>query len=220
MNSSLIEKLHKSIWIGGSPCSGKSTCADCLSKEYGFSVYRCDDYMYKHVEKSDQFENPTMHKYKSLKWNEIWMRQVNDQVIDEINFYYEEFEMILRDIADMEYSNGIVIEGAAVLPDLIRTIGVEENRVLYLLPTKEFQYDKYSKREFIKDILKECISPAEAFKNWMERDQGVSKYIKQKALDNRYKFMVIDGKKDIDSIYQEVKTHFQETITELISKYH
>ncbi len=132
--------------------------------------------MYKHIEKSDSVKNPTMHKLKDMTWNEIWMRPVDDQIIDEINFYYEEFEMIIEDIDGMEYSNGIVIEGAAILPDLLKTIGVKDNRVLYLLPTRGFQYEKYSKREFIKDILKECLNPEKAFINWMERDQGLSKY--------------------------------------------
>ena len=38
-NTSLI------YWLGGSTCAGKTIISNILSKEYGFTVYHCDEYM-------------------------------------------------------------------------------------------------------------------------------------------------------------------------------
>lgn len=36
--------MNKNVYIlGGSPCSGKSTIAGMLQKEYGFYYYKVDD---------------------------------------------------------------------------------------------------------------------------------------------------------------------------------
>ena len=39
-------------WIGGSPCSGKSTIAEIIAKKNDLAYFKCDDFMYKHIEKS------------------------------------------------------------------------------------------------------------------------------------------------------------------------
>lgn len=44
-------------WIGGSPCSGKSTIAEILAEKHDFTVFKCDDFMYKHIEESDKVKH-------------------------------------------------------------------------------------------------------------------------------------------------------------------
>ena len=41
---------------------------------------------------------------------------------------------------------------------------------MYLVPTREFQFAYYSRREFRQEILAQCADPQAAFANWMERD--------------------------------------------------
>lgn len=40
-------------WIGGSPCSGKSTIAEMITKDYGYTYYQCDLFNEKHVNASN-----------------------------------------------------------------------------------------------------------------------------------------------------------------------
>lgn len=34
-------------WIGGSPCSGKSTIAEILAEKHDFTVFKCDDFHFR-----------------------------------------------------------------------------------------------------------------------------------------------------------------------------
>ncbi len=49
--------MKKVLCIGGSPCAGKSTVADRISKEYGANYYKVDDYI-------DEFINLAAEKVK------------------------------------------------------------------------------------------------------------------------------------------------------------
>lgn len=40
--------LDNIYWIGGSPCAGKTSISEMLVEKYGFTLYRCDDYLDKH----------------------------------------------------------------------------------------------------------------------------------------------------------------------------
>lgn len=41
--------MTKIYWIGGSPCSGKSTIAEILSNKYGLYYFKVDDYLEKYT---------------------------------------------------------------------------------------------------------------------------------------------------------------------------
>ncbi|MBE5983493.1 MAG: shikimate kinase [Paenibacillaceae bacterium] len=41
--------MAKIYWIGGSPCSGKSTIAEIISNRYGLYYFKVDDYLEKYA---------------------------------------------------------------------------------------------------------------------------------------------------------------------------
>jgi 2-phosphoglycerate kinase len=200
--------LSQSYILGGSPCSGKSTLAERLSQEFHVQHYKVDDHQDSHTKRCSAKRHPTMYQYSTMTWNEIWMRSVAVQGQEEFAYYRERFEMILHDLEQYEAGKRLILEGAAFLPELVERNGANPNRVLFLVPTKDFQLRFYGQRPWIKDILKECEHPNQAFENWMMRDQLFGREILRQADTRNYKAIVVDGRQDIDEQYEYVKEYF------------
>ncbi len=48
-----IKRKTSIYWLGGSTCAGKTTVSNVLSEKYNLKVYHCDEYLGKHIEKSN-----------------------------------------------------------------------------------------------------------------------------------------------------------------------
>jgi len=196
-----LADLSNIYWIGGAPCSGKSTIAEMLAYRYGFSLFKSDDHMYAHMALARQDgaqKQPVMAKVASLSWNEIWSRPVDVLVQDELDFYREEFAMLLDELALYPQGQPILAEGNAWLPELIGQLGAPPGRIVYAIPTREFQVNNYSQREFIKDILFQCTDPQSAFENWMERDARFAEVVSQGARQMGLPVILVDGRLSIE----------------------
>jgi adenylate kinase family enzyme len=44
-----LPDLSNIYWIGGAPCSGKSTITEKLAFKHGLSMFKSDDHMYAHM---------------------------------------------------------------------------------------------------------------------------------------------------------------------------
>ncbi|WDV46433.1 GNAT family N-acetyltransferase [Clostridiaceae bacterium M8S5] len=195
-------------WIGGSPCSGKSAIAQMLADKYGFKYYKCDDFLEKYAVKGAEKGKEIMKKILSLDLDGIWLRDVDELVKDEIKFYEEAFEVIIDDLKEIDNVNGIIVEGAAILPINADIHKVSKDRYISIVPTSGFQVNKYSERDWVEDYLKDCSNPKIAFENWMQRDIKFAEIIKQQADELGYKSIVVDGKKSIQENYDIVAEHF------------
>ncbi len=160
-------------WLGGSPCSGKTSIAAAIAARRGFSLFRCDDSLFEHMAAADPLRQPAMAKVArqfDLGGDAMWMRPVEELVDDVLAFYREEFPLLLEMFPSYPQDRPILAEGNAWLPELLQGEGVSPARVAYLVPTREFQRTHYSRREFIRGILAQCSDPQTAFDHWMERD--------------------------------------------------
>ena len=193
-----LRRLYSHAYVlGGSPCSGKSTVAARLVAQYGLQSYKVDDYEQTHMARCTSGQ-PTMFRYATMRWDDIWMQPVAQQVGDEFAFYRERFTFILQDLAQMDPARPTLLEGAALLPALMRQCGVDPARVLYMVPTASFQLHHYGQRPWIHDILAQCDDPAQAFANWMARDQQFGREVLRQARACGFPTMVVDGGRSLD----------------------
>ena len=201
--------IDNAYFIGGSPCSGKSTIAEQLSKNYNLEYLKIDDYEQAHIEKASPERHPIMYKWSQMSWNEIWMRSVQKQIEEEIEFYRERFPMILSELNKFRSDSKVILESAALLPELLKELNLEKHRVIYLIPSKEFQVKHYSKRTFKNGILEQCNQPELAFKNWMERDHLFGRRVREQAKKLGYKVIDVDGRRSIEENLKLVKDYFR-----------
>ena len=89
-NKSKLQSIFSSSYIlGGSPCSGKTTVAERLSKDFDLPYYKVDDHQMRHIKHANHENHPTMFAYAHMDWDEIWSRPANLQMREEIKFYEE-----------------------------------------------------------------------------------------------------------------------------------
>ena len=195
-------------WIGGSPWSGKSTIAGRIADKYGFTYYKCDDFTSAHSEKCQADVHPTMHKIKQLLLKDNFSRPVEEQLADTVAFYREEFAMVLADITQMDTDKPILVEGAALLPELVHQHYGDRIRGVWVIPTKEFQLEHYAKRMWIHSILKDCDDPGQCFANWMVRDSRFAEFIKGEVHARGLDLIIVDGNTAVEDTQANIEEQF------------
>jgi hypothetical protein len=207
-------RLNDVLWIGGSPCSGKSTIAQRLSSAYGLSIYSCDDAFERHRLLVTPECQPIFARLASASCDELWLRPVPQQIEEELAFYREEFPFILSDLehlvrlAEGDSRLAWVAEGAALLPSLLAGLGVPPAQAIWIVPAEAFQRTHYARRDWRHDVLRDCSDPEQGWENWMARDAGFARRVAIEAERLGYTVILVDGARPVDDIYADVVRHF------------
>jgi 2-phosphoglycerate kinase len=188
------------LWIGGSPCAGKSTLARHLAEQYGLAPYRCDEALDSHLGRITAAAHPTIHKLTNISWNELWTRPIEVQIREELAFYREDFPLIVEDLLSLPVTTPLIVEGTALLPELIAPLLAAPHQAVWLVPTATFQRDHYARRSWIEEILRQCADPAQAFDNWMRRDSGFADIVEAQAIEHALWVQRVDGTVNIEAM--------------------
>ena len=194
-------------FIGGSPCSGKSTVTEILSKKYDLYYFKVDDFLDKYTKQGASKGYEICTKQETLSPEEIWMRESQLQCDEEFTFYEEIFEFVMDDLRQIE-AKGIITEGAAFVPKLMKRIGISMDRYVSITPTKDFQITHYSQRVWVPYVLEGCSDKDKAFSNWMGRDVLFAKEVQRQCGQEQYMSIVNDGSIEVDKMVKMVASNF------------
>ena len=192
--------MINTYFIGGSPCSGKSTVAEIIANRYDLYYFKVDDYLDKYTELGAKKNLEICMKQKVLSPEQIWMREPIIQCKEELQFYEEIFDFLIEELKSISYEGGIVTEGAAYLPELMKQMNVAPNRYISITPTKDFQMFHYKKREWVPFVLEGCSDKGKAFENWMERDALFADEVRRQCERENYRSIVNDGTISIEEL--------------------
>ena len=202
------QQLAHVYWIGGSPCSGKSSTAQALAERFGLRYYNCDEAFFRHASAVTPERQPAFHRVTHYSPEELWMRPVADLLADELAVYREEFPLIVADLLALPVDRPVIAEGAALLPELVAPLLAAQNRAVWMLPTADFQWQHYRQRAWAKDVVKDCSDPEQAFRNWMERDVQFARQVRGQADRLGLPVIVVDGSQGIAAVTAQVGAHF------------
>lgn len=208
MDVSFALALSHIFWIGGSPCSGKSTITAKLAAQHGLTIYGCDEMVDRHTTEAGIDRASVIHRLARASCDELWMRPVDQQVREEIVYYEEEFPFILDDLRALPRDRPVIAEGAALMLHLLESIGVPHGRSIWLVPSPAFQREHYARREWPNDALASCTDPDQAWRNWMERDIGFGRRVDNEAMRPVLTCLTVDGSRLLESILDAVRRHF------------
>ncbi|MFL5759511.1 MAG: hypothetical protein ACJ789_07225 [Thermomicrobiales bacterium] len=209
MNDSQANGRLPVYWIGGSPCSGKSTVAETIAAKYAFTLYNCDEAYFRHLEVASPDQFPRLYRAGRATPEEVWLlRSVEQQVADELTLYREEFPLIVNDVQSLPAAPAVIAEGAALLPASLAKAGTPRDRAVWIVPTEAFQREQYAKRPWRHDVVKDCSDPEQAWENWMARDAAFAKAVVAEATALGLKVMTTDGMRSIDDTVGLVERHF------------
>ncbi len=200
--------MIETYYIGGSPCSGKSTIAEALSKKYNLHYFKVDDYLDKYMKQGATNKKEICLKVETMNAEQIWMRDPLVQCEEELLIYEEIFEFILEDLKKIDCKNGIITEGAAYLPKMIKCFNIPFEKYISITPSKEFQIFHYSKRQWVPYVLAECSNKEKAFENWMNRDVLFAEKVQQQCNELGYLSLINNGELAVDELINKVVSHF------------
>lgn len=198
----------KIYFIGGSPCSGKSTAAEAVAEKHNLHYFKVDDHLNRYMELAAKAGKPCCKALAGMTSEQIWMRAPQVQCEEELLIYREVFEYILDDLNAIKCGKGIVTEGAAYLPALMKEQHVQHNRYISITPTKAFQVTHYSQREWVPYVLAGCSDKDKAFGNWMERDALFARAVQRQCSELGYVSLINDGTRSIGILIEEITAHF------------
>lgn len=196
-------------YIGGSPCAGKSTVAEILAKEHGLYYFKVDDFLDDYTKKGATKGYPVCKKTVEWSAEQIWMREPMLQCNEEFAFYEEVFGYVCADLEKLKCEKGIITEGAAYVPKLMKKLGVSSDRYISITPTPDFQVSHFRKRDFVPYVLEGCKDKEKAFSNWMGRDILFAQEVQWQCREEGYISIVNDGNVGIDELVNIVSAHFR-----------
>ncbi len=195
--------------IGGSPCAGKSTVAEILSERYDLYYYKVDDFLDQYTQMGAGKGYEICKKTVEMSAEQIWMRDPKLQCREELEFYQEVSEFILEELRKLSGSyKGVITEGAAYLPKLMKAFGIPGNRYLSITPVSEFQIYHFRKRKFVPYVLRECRDQEAAFLNWMNRDILFAEDVRRQCREEGYVSITNDGSRKVEAMVELVARHF------------
>ena len=175
-------------YIGGSPCSGKSTVAEALAKQYGLACFRADDYLEEFISRGAAAGLPVCQRIRHMSADETWLRPPQVQCQEEFDFYAEIAPFVAEKLAVLTAPR-VVAEGAAFLPCLMK----DASHYVTITPSREFQMTRYHQRPWVPHVLRECSDKDLAFSNWMERDALFAEDIRSQCIQLRLPHLLTDG---------------------------
>lgn len=195
--------IEKTVYfIGGSPCSGKSTIAEMFAREYGMYYFKVDDYLEKYMRLAAEKGRSTCKKSIKMKPDEIWMRDALVQCDEEFRIYEEIAEFVFEDLQRID-AKAVITEGAAYTPTVMKHS--RSNGYISIVPTAEFQVSHYKEREWVPYVLEGCSDKVQAFENWMQRDILFAERVKEECRLSEIPCIVNDGTKTPPEIFCMVK---------------
>lgn len=194
-------------WIGGSSCSGKTSCASSISEKYNLHLYNTDIYAFgKYMFEIQNIESyPSILKYRNIicsGMDNMVNMDCNKQAIDFYNYCKEVFQFLLNDIIRLSKDKSVLVEGAHLFPSLIKQYSNNSNNI-FLVSNKEHQkniwlnemsseipgghpgeIENYQKSKYKKEIEEKRI-------NFHDK---IGKIIIDQCILENMKYIMVDGK--------------------------
>ena len=178
--------------IGGSPCSGKSTLASLLARKYDLLHIKLDDLVDEMMSQASVDSRPICLLRQDRNPEQIWMRNPEEMADEEWRFYEEIFPYV-KSYLIKNQDRPLLVEGAGLLPHLVKELEWPASSYLCLTPTADFQKKHYKQREWVPYVLEGTSNPEQAFENWMQRDILFAQMVRKEAQKLGYPSLMTDG---------------------------
>ena len=191
-------------YIGGSPCSGKSTVAEALAARYGLAYFKADDHLENFTARGAAEGLPVCQHILRMSADETWMRPPQMQCREELDYYREIFPFVREKLTQLPAPR-IIAEGAAFLPCLM----TDAAHYIAITPSRTFQISRYRERPWVSHVLQDCADKEQAFANWMERDALFAEEIRGQCSQLGLPHLLTDGSISPEERMWQVMHQFQ-----------
>ena len=176
--------LASIIWIGGSPCTGKTSVAQRLAEQYGLAAYHFDHHEADHIKRSSAVDEPALHAFLAMTMDERWVRRSPEEMARNVIFSWtERFRFVLKDLRAMPSESAVIAEGPGLFPDLVAPHLARQQQAIWLVPTAAFCATMRRRRG--STMPTHTSQPERAWQNLIDRDILLAAYVRQRAEERK-----------------------------------
>jgi hypothetical protein len=206
----LISALSHVLWVGGSPCAGKTSIADRLAQTYDLQVYHFDRTEMEHIARRIAQGDSALAAFLSRSMDERWlMRSPEVMAQSVIGFWTERFRQVMEDLLALPRNAGMIAEGPGLLPECVFPCLSHRHQAIWLVPTDAFCAAVRQHRHAAgRDGFQQTGDPERAVRQLILRDALLARYVKQRAEALHLPLCEVDGGRSLDEMTRLVEQHF------------
>lgn len=204
--------LKHVYWLGGSSCAGKSTIAQMLEEELGLDIYPIDPKWFgDHLQAADPKRHPGMVKYREtfdgLSIREIFEKFPVDDLIElQMNFFTEEFEMIIDDLYELPKDKPILAEGTALFPSQVSPV-TEPHQAIWLVATET--HERKIRQQRMKTEPEWNLEMGLWFDDMITWSARRKERTTSQAEQLGLRVIETDGNRSVQDTFDIIKSHFK-----------
>jgi len=195
------------LWLGGTPCSGKTSVARRLAEAHGLPVYHHDEQARAHEARADPARHPAFRAERALSLDERWvLRPVETMVATTLAAWAEQFALALEDLRALPDRAPILAEGPGLLPDCVAPLLSSPRQALWLVPTEAFKRATQPTRD--RAWMARTRDPERTYQNLIALDLALAREVAGRARALGLTVIEVDGTRPVAAMAARVAEHF------------
>jgi adenylate kinase family enzyme len=213
--ANLVQELSHVLWIGGSPCSGKSTISHTIARIYVFIDYHVDAWSSNHFARRIAARDAEAAGFLERSLDQRWIEPSVDELVQgAIASWSRDIHLVIEDLLALPKERLIVAEGN-FFPKSIAPYLSSPHQAIWLVPTDAFceqgrrrKWAELARRQKRHGIYHESSNPEQHMHNIISRDCQLARYVKQQAEDLHFPMYEVDGSRPPEEMTELVERHF------------
>ena len=202
----LAERYAHVLWIGGSPCAGKTSIADALAAAHHGVAYHFDRMEPQHIARSHEATNPELMAFLALDMEQRWLlRPPLEMARNTLASWWARFPLVLEDLRALPPDTPIFAEGPGLFPELVTPLLTSPQQALWLVTTEPFCLLVRQQRG---GAYLETSDPARSLRNIVARDVLLARHVEREASARGLAWYAVDGGRSLSAMTALAERHF------------
>jgi cytidylate kinase len=198
-----VDPSH-ALWIGGPPCSGKSSVAAALADSFGLQLYHVDARTWVHEPRMPPTE------FASLSLDERWVHATPERMLGWfVTTSRHRFRLVLEDLRALPDEPAAIVEGPQLLPTSVSAVLRAADQALFLLADP----DDLARRRRARGPMRGTSDGVRATENVVARDLLLAAAIEREARELRLPALRVDA--PLARMIERAAAHFEPVVERL-----
>lgn len=217
----LARALSHVLWIGGSPCAGKSTIGHTIARTHVFLSYHLDPMFRNHTARRLAAGDPALDAFLKMSMDQRWLERSVEMLVQEVlESWTRECQLAVEDLLAMPNEWFIIAEGN-FFPECVAPYLSSLHQAIWLVPTETFcgqirrmRDAEQARRRERHGVADESSDPERRLRNLIDRDCQLARHVEEQAEKLHLPVYEVDGSRSLDEVTALVEKHFEPYLVE------